>query len=182
MSTSLPIPKIEKSSIAYEGFYKIRIDLLSLPHVEEKLHYSTLMAAEEASVILAETEDGRLLINKEYRHPTGAWIYSLPGGRVDPDELPLAAAQRELREETGYEAPIWQYLGHAYPMPALCGQKIHYFYAKNAKFAGSPQKETLELIATLVMQEKELTSAVLTGAPTDGILLTALSLRNLARS
>lgn len=182
MSTSLPIPKIEKSTIVYDGYYKVQIDVLSLPHVDEKLPYSILLAAEEASVILAETEDGRLIINREYRHPAGSWIYSLPGGRVDPDEAPLITAQRELREETGYEAPVWQYLGTAYPMPALCGQKIHYFLAKSARFAAAPKKEPLELIATLVIEEKELSQAIRQGSPTDGILLTALSFRNLSQN
>ncbi len=179
VSTSHPIPKIEKSTIVYEGYYKVRVDMLSLPQESSQISYTTLLAAEEAAVVLAETEDGRFVINREYRHPTGTWLYALPGGRVDPGESPLATAQRELCEETGYKAASWHHIGTAYPMPALCGQKVHYYLAKSAYLAAATQKEPLELIATHVMNENELFEAIRSGAPTDGILLTALSFRKL---
>lgn len=178
MSISHLTPKIEKSTIVYQGYYKIQVDELSLPDTATK-SYSTLLAAEHASVVLAETDDGRLVINKEYRHPTGLWLYALPGGRVDPGELPLHTAQRELLEETGFEAASWHHLGTAFPLPAICGQKIHYFLAQSARHSLAPNKEPMELIETALIDEAELAAAIGQGAPTDGILLTALSFRKM---
>jgi len=175
VSTSPQIPKVESTEIVYEGFYKLKVDVLSLPHLEEKMSYTTLIAPERASVILAETEDGKLVINREYRHPAGIWIYALPGGRVDPGEEPLATAQRELLEESGYTAESWEHLGTAYSLPALCNQKIFYYLARNARYSGPPRKEPFELITTELLHPQELIKTIRSGAPTDGILLTALS-------
>jgi len=178
VSTSPLTPKIEKSTIVYSGYYDVRVDILSLPNIDP-ISYTTLLAAEEAAVVIAETEEGLLVINKEYRHPSGLWLYGLPGGRVDRGELPLMTAQRELREETGFEAASWQHIGTAFPMPAVCGQKIHYYLAKGARLISSTQKEPLELITTLLMEKEQLLADIHQGTPTDGVLLAGLTFRSL---
>lgn len=178
MSTFPPIPKIEKSTVVYQGYYKIQIDELSLPDTHVK-PYNVLLVAQHASIILAETDDGHLVINKEYRHPTGLWLYALPGGRVDGDEEPLRTAQRELLEETGFKSSTWHHLGTAFPLPAVCGQKIHYYSAQSAHPCTTPTREPMELIETVLMKEADLLEEIRKGAPTDGILLTALSFRRM---
>ena len=181
MSTYPHTPKIETSQIVYEGYFDVKIDMLSLPHLGKPIAYTSVLVAEEAAVILAETAEGCLVINKEYRHPSGLWLYGLPGGRVDDGEAPLATAQRELREETGFETAEWHHLGTSFPLPAVCGQKIHFFLAKNVRQTSEPQKEPLELITTLIMEKKDLHDAIRSGAPTDGILLTGLSFLSLSQ-
>ena len=52
-------------------------------------------------LILTDTEDKHILLNREFRLATGQWIYNFPAGLIDGDETPEEAATRELREETG---------------------------------------------------------------------------------
>jgi len=181
VSTSPLIPKVEHRKVVYEGYFDVQVEMLSLPHTLQPIPYTSLLCAEEATVVIAETEDGRLVVNKEYRHPSGLWLYGFPGGRLDGGETPLMAGTRELREEAGFEAVSWHYLGTAFSLPAICSQKVHYFFAEKAQQTTAPQKEPLELISTLLMEKKELLEAIRAGAPTDGILLTALSFLTLAR-
>ncbi|MBP3850919.1 MAG: NUDIX hydrolase [Erysipelotrichaceae bacterium] len=59
---------------------------------------------EPDSVILILTnQEGKILINKEYRMAMGQWIYNFPAGLIDPGETPQQAAKRELKEETGLD-------------------------------------------------------------------------------
>ncbi len=173
------VPKVEKSEVVYQGYYNLRVDLLSLPE-RDPMTYTVLLAAKEAATILAKTADGRFVINREYRHPAESWLLGCPGGRVDPGESPLEAAKRELFEETGYRASSFRLMGTMHPLPAICDQKIHYFFAEDAHLFAPPSREPFELIETLLHTEEELLDAIRTGTAVDGILATALTLHRLS--
>src|SRR3989338_5023308 len=93
-------PEILESKIAYKGYFEIREDILELPEHPKRV-FNVLLTSPEASVILAETESGDFILNREFRHPTDSWLYGCPGGTIDPGETPMQAAERELLEETG---------------------------------------------------------------------------------
>ena len=63
------------------------------------------------AITFALTEAGQVVFVRQFRQAVCDWTFELPGGRIDPDEDPLLAAQRELREEAGLEAADWQFLG-----------------------------------------------------------------------
>jgi len=174
----MPQPEILSSEIVYKGFFNIRLDHLKLPHGPER-HYTSLITGHDAAAILAETEDNKLIILNEYRHPTGEWLLGCPGGRLDEEELPLIGAQRELLEETGFQSDEWIHMGAIFPFPAVCPQKIHYYLAKNARFIQKPNLEDFELIHPVLKTKTELYHEITNGALTDGVLCTALLLRNL---
>ncbi len=79
--------------------------------------------------ILAETDDHRLVVIQQYRWAVQQWLWELPAGKVDADEEPLAAAVRELKEETGYRANQWQLIYRFYPSPGYTNEEIYLFYA-----------------------------------------------------
>ncbi|MEA4965171.1 MAG: NUDIX hydrolase [Oscillospiraceae bacterium] len=88
-----------------------------------------------AVCIIPLTEQGGVLIEHQFRYATGQTVVELPAGKLDsPDEDPLAAAQRELREETGALAEIWVPLGYFYPAVAYSTEKIYLFAAKHLTF------------------------------------------------
>ncbi len=174
----IPIPEVLQSQTMYKGFFEVREDLLKLPHGPKRV-YSVLLTAPEAAVILAETANGKLVLNKEYRHPTKKWLYGCPGGSIDPGESPIEAGKRELLEETGYTAESFHLIGSAYPFPASCSQRIHYILAKNAKLTHPTAHEPFELIHVDVKSLPLLNKEMKEGALIDGILCTALYFRDL---
>ncbi|MBE0648806.1 MAG: NUDIX hydrolase [Bacteroidales bacterium] len=64
------------------------------------------------------------------RYLTGALAYELPGGRIDTAEEPLAAAMRELLEETGLVSDRWHLLKEVFPAPSLTDEKVYIFAAE----------------------------------------------------
>lgn len=169
------IPKIEKSQFAYHGFFDVHIDYLRWPTGFQNT-YTRLDLCSSAAVVLARTVDGRFIINLEYRHPTGKWLLSCPGGRVDQNETPLEAVKRELLEETGYGGGTWQALPSIYPLPAITDQQIFYFFAQNVVHLSTAKVEESELIKTLLKTKQELYQEIRNKTPVDGILCTALFL------
>lgn len=83
-----------------------------------------------AVCVIPVTEDGHVVVERQYRYPVGEVLTEIPAGKLDsPDEDPEAAARRELREETGYTADELIPLGVFYPAAAYSSEKIHMFLA-----------------------------------------------------
>lgn len=87
-----------------------------------------------AVTVVAVLPDGRVLLVRQYRHPAGQVLLELPAGTLDrqPDgeiEDPLAAAQRELFEETGHRAASWRLLGSFYTAPGFATELMHLYLA-----------------------------------------------------
>lgn len=172
------IPEVKGSEVVYKGFFDVRVDLIQLPHGPKK-EYCVVQTGPEAAAILAETSDGKLILLKEYRHPTKKWLLGCPGGRIDPGESPFEAAKRELLEETGFKSEEFVFMGAVYPHPAVADQRIHYILAKNATYAQAPELEPFELIHVELKTKQQIYAEIASGVPVDGVLCTALFLRSL---
>ena len=174
----IPIPETLDSEVVYSGYFDLKVDHLQLPHGPKRA-YTTLNVKAHAAAVLAKTPEGKFIINKEYRHPTGKWLLSCPGGRIDPGESPLEAARRELIEETGYAGDQLSLLGSAFPFAGVSDQLIHYVLIENARYQQPPALEPFELIHTELKTLEELKEEIASGAPIDGVLCTALWLASL---
>lgn len=82
-----------------------------------------------AAAVIAITEDNKLLLVKQYRKALEDSIFEIPAGKVDRNENPLEAAQRELMEETNYEAKEWYKLVDMSVSPGYLTEKITLFVA-----------------------------------------------------
>jgi ADP-ribose pyrophosphatase len=81
-------------------------------------------------VILPVDSDGNILFVRQYRHATKTDLLELPAGTLDsPDELPLHCAEREIREETGYEAKKFVELGKFFLVPGYSTEEMTVFLA-----------------------------------------------------
>jgi ADP-ribose pyrophosphatase len=113
----------------------------------------------EFAVIVAVTPDGQLLTTRSYRHGPKRICLVVPAGLIEPGEPPLVAAQRELLEETGYEAMEWTSLGSfVVDSNRQCGT-AHIFLASHAvpKTSAKPD-ETEELEIELMSPRQFLRS------------------------
>jgi len=93
------------------------------------------------------TADGQVVLVRQYRFGTLSEVLEVPGGLVDPGEAPVVAAQRELREETGYRCERMTSLGSVSPNPAFMRNRLHYFVAEGCVLDGSQQLDPGEDIA-----------------------------------
>lgn len=166
-------PKVKTSNIIYSGFFDLRQDLLER-HDGKTHSYTSIVLSTDAVAVLAQTESGHWILNREYRHPTGQILLGPPGGRLDGNESPLAGGQRELYEETGYWSDEIELLGCCHPFPGICDQKIYYVWAKNAKKKGPQQLEAFEFIDVELKTDEELRKEIRSGHSVDGNLCTAL--------
>jgi ADP-ribose pyrophosphatase len=101
-------------------------------------------------VLALDEEEGasepRVLMERQYRHAAQGFMWELPAGRVDEGERELAAAKRELLEETGYTASQWKKILHFYVSPGFLDETMSIYMARGLR-AGIAQPEEDEKIA-----------------------------------
>jgi ADP-ribose pyrophosphatase len=98
-----------------------------------------------ASAIAAMTDNQEILMLRQYRHAVGAYWWEIPAGTFNGKEDPLVCAQRELAEETGYSARLWESLGAVTPVPGYSDERIHLFLARELN-RSAPQLDFDEII------------------------------------
>jgi ADP-ribose pyrophosphatase len=115
------------------------------------------------AVVYAETADGRVLVERQYKHGIGQVTLTLPAGMVEQGEDPLEGARRELLEETGYVADDWRNLG-SYVVNSNygCG-RAYLFAARNARCVAAPNSGDLEEMTVELMPVADLILAARKG-------------------
>ncbi len=114
------------------GFFQVHVHHSASP-TTGKEHPFYVLTTRDWTNVVALTPGGKAVLVSQYRHGTGEVSLEIPGGAVDTGELPLAAAKRELREETGYEAREWHLLGSVRPNPAILGNTCFLYLALDAQ-------------------------------------------------
>ncbi|HEY2040356.1 MAG TPA: NUDIX hydrolase [Edaphobacter sp.] len=131
-------------------------------------------------VILAVDEsrnprDPEIILEKQYRHAAGQLLLELPAGRVEPGEATLAAAKREMIEETGYRAKRWTLLTKYFASPGFLGEWMQIYLARDIR-AGEAQPEADEQIDVIRMPLSEALALASSNKIHDGKTLIALML------
>ena len=115
------------------------------------------------AVVYAETLAGKIVVERQYKHGLGKVTLALPAGLIHPGEAPLRAAQRELREETGYDAAAWHAMGSFVPNSNYGCGRAHLFHASDARRSRDPDAGDLEETELLLMTPAELFQSVRNG-------------------
>jgi 8-oxo-dGTP pyrophosphatase MutT (NUDIX family) len=116
--------------------------------------------------IVPVTEDGRFLLNKQYKHGIGRVVIEFPAGGIDPGEDdPLLTARRELMEETGYSFDDGQVelLAHMLENPTKARTRIWIYLARNVRKTGEQKPDPVEVIETTLVTPRELLQLIHNG-------------------
>jgi ADP-ribose pyrophosphatase len=122
--------RVQRKEIIYHGrVFDLTLENVSLPNgVSVEME---IIRHPGAAAIVPLTSNQEILMLKQYRHAIGTYWWEIPAGTFDGKEEPLACAQRELAEETGYTARIWEPLGKLTPVPGYSDERIHLFMARD---------------------------------------------------
>ena len=112
------------------------------------------LSGRDSVEILAVTPQKKILMVRQFRPALGLSLLELPAGVIDKGESLKAAALRELREETGYAAGTFVYLGAFYCCPSRVNSRTHAFFATNARRSGEPEKGIETVLASRAEFEK----------------------------
>ncbi|MGB6974375.1 MAG: NUDIX hydrolase [Terracidiphilus sp.] len=123
-----------------------------------------------------------VVLERQYRHAANQYLWELPAGKLEPGEDPMAGAQRELEEETGYRARKWRPLVRYFASPGFLGEAMLVYLAEGL-IAGDAHPEEDEEIEFRLVRLSDLLKMIDKGAILDGKTFTSILLyaRRLAR-
>lgn len=173
------------SEIVYQGpLFCVRHDKLiepgGRPNEREVIRHngSVVILAIDSS---KNKRDPWVVLERQYRHAANQYLWELPAGKLEPGEEPLAGAQRELAEETGYRAKKWRPLVEYYASPGFLGESMKVFLAEGLK-PGETHLEEDEEIELRLVKLSELLKMIDKGVILDGKTLTSVLLYARKRS
>lgn len=142
--------------LVYDGkMLKVREDTVRLPN--DATARREYVQHPGAVIMIALLDDRTVLIERQFRYALGRHFYELPAGKIEGDEDPLQTAQRELREECGYEAGSWRHLATLHPCLGYSDERIELLLARELTHVGQAldEGEFLEVIAMPIAQALE---------------------------
>jgi ADP-ribose pyrophosphatase len=166
------IERLLESTQVYQGhFLDVRRDRVALPdggsaHREYIRHPGAVM-------VVPLLDDGRLLMERQYRYPMGRVMLEFPAGKLDAGEDPLACGRRELLEETGYSAAEWAHAGVLHNAIAYSDEGIHIYFARGLT-RGTQRLDEGEFLELVTHTVDELDQLAAKGEVTDAKTLIGL--------
>lgn len=154
--------------------FRPRYDTLRNPRTDEIFKRLVLETPDWVNVV-ALTRDRRLVVVRQYRFGSGSVTIEIPGGMVDAGEAHGAAARRELREETGYTAARWTYLGSVEPNPAFHTNQCHHWLAEDASLTHAQGQDTGEDIMIETLELDQARAMIARGEIRHSLVITALA-------
>ena len=156
----------------YKGrLLDVRCDTVALPDASQATREYIVHPG--AVMVVPLLDDGRLLMERQFRYPVGQVLLEFPAGKLDAGEATQVCAQRELAEETGYRAREWARAGLMHNAPAYADEVIEVWFARGLT-RGERSLDVGEFIELISMDSDELDAAAGRGELTDAKTLVGL--------
>ena len=161
--------RVISSKVAYRGpAFWVTTDMVQEP---SGIRARRDIVRHSGSVVILAVDDRKgepyVLLERQYRHAAGQYLYELPAGRIDQGESELKAAKRELLEETGYTARKWKRILYFWASPGFVAESMSIYLAQSLT-PGAAQPEEDEAIELHLVALREAVKMVLSGKIHDG--------------
>ncbi|WP_085991971.1 NUDIX hydrolase [Oceanobacillus senegalensis] len=154
--------KFEEKTIKSERIYngkivQLQVDEVKLP--DGKTSKREIIKHPGAVAVIALTPERKIVFVEQYRKPLEKSIIEIPAGKLDPGENPLAAALRELEEETGYTANSLSFVTSFYSSPGFADELLHIYITDDLRKVENPKSgdedEFVEIIELTLDEAKQ---------------------------
>ena len=171
--------KTLESQMIYKGaIINLRRDKVT---VEKGTSYREIIEHNGGAVLAAVTDEGKMVMVRQYRKPAERVMLEVPAGKIDPGETPFETACRELKEETGYTPGEVKYLTEFYPSVGY-SEEVLYLYLCTGLTAGETCPDENEALDVLEMDVEELYEMVMRAEIRDAKTIIAIMMvRDLIR-
>ena len=163
--------QLASEQVWHGAFLDVRRDVVSLPDGSEAQREYIVHPG--AVMIVPILDHGRVVVERQWRHPIGAAMLEFPAGKLEVGEPVLECAVRELVEETGYRAAEWARAGHMHNAIAYSTEAIEVWFARGL-VKGDRRLDPGEFLDVLETSEDELARACGRGEVTDAKTLVGL--------
>jgi len=142
--------------------FSFQINKIVLPNGHEGEYGSIIHPG--AALAVPITNEGKVIILRQYRFAVSRYLLEFPAGTLEIGETPLNSIKREIQEETGYKAKIWDNLGILVPAPGYADEEIHLFLARElSELENIPKGDLDEDIEVLILSPLELDNLIASG-------------------
>ncbi|MBP1596162.1 MAG: hydrolase [Acidobacteria bacterium] len=162
----------DRELIADMGVFQLYRVRARSPRTGQYRRLSVLHAGSWVNVV-ALTPDRQVLLIRQFRHGTGEFTLEIPGGMVDPDEMPAQAAMRELLEETGYAGDPPVSIGVVTPNPAILNNRCHTFLIENCRWSREPELDSGEDIEVMTRPLQDVPGIIAAGDINHALVISA---------
>jgi len=152
-------------------FLDVRRDTVALPNGRHATREYIVHPG--AVMVVPIADDGRLVMERQFRHPMGRVMLEFPAGKIDAGEAPFTCAVRELAEETGYTAREWARAGILHNAIAYSTEGIEIWFARGLA-AGAAKLDAEEFLEIVLHHEADIDAMCASGEITDAKTLIGL--------
>ena len=163
---------LERRYLYRNPWCAFRVDEVALPD-GATIEYGVLEGGGFASVVPL-TEDGGVVLVRQWRQPLDAFTLELPSGGVDRGEDPRGAAERELLEEAGFRAVGLEYLVSVHTSTGRTDEVCHLFRCRAVRDPAGPRPEPTEFITVVELPLEEALNRISDGTITDAATVLGL--------